>query len=323
VQILTDAECDDALARIRRRHENRDDPRWSEAEADSEQAPYTVLSYLRRRHASLPRGLAADDLADALTVSGWTHYQQLKHERDLLRLVRTYGHSFGDLAAYLGLRSRQGAQDHLDALNALLAEYTRINGERRGPATGDGKTSALTRLPRASRKTRGADAHATRTQRRRVRLKLARTDWITTNHALLTDAITELLEQAAWLDLVPYASDEPAPEQADEETENGGGTRQPTPRRHSGEGSTEHETTTAEVDLGDYLHWLAQDLAADEPDPATLANLGLALGELRTHKTVTAQEPHHGIHKAIRHADRLRAGFNAIGTSRPTAKAEN
>ncbi len=147
---VTDAEADDALRRIRRRHEARDDPRWSEAEPDYDQAPHTVLSYLRRRHGTLPRGLAGDDAADALLVSAWTHYQQLKQERDLLRLARTYGHSFGDLAAYLGLRSRQGAQDHLDALEALLAEYSRINQEPRKPATGDGKTSALTRLPRAA-----------------------------------------------------------------------------------------------------------------------------------------------------------------------------
>jgi hypothetical protein len=156
-----------------------------------------------------------------------------------------------------------------------------------------------------------------------VRLKLARADWISTNHTPLTDAITELLDQAARLDLLPHPSDDPAATEPDEDPDDDAAAQQPRPQQDNGDDTPGHETRSSEENLGDYLHWLAQDLTDDELDPGTLANLGLALGELRTQQTVTAQQPHHGIHKAIRHAERLRAGFNQIGTSRPTAKAEN
>lgn len=67
-----------------------------------------------------------------------------------------------------------------------------------------------------------------------------------------------------------------------------------------------------EVALGDYLTWLAEDLASEAVTDGTLDALGLVRGELRCHPVVAAQPVNHGIHQAIRAADRLRADYAAL-----------
>uniref|UniRef100_UPI003F491B0E hypothetical protein n=1 Tax=Pseudonocardia sp. CA-138482 TaxID=3240023 RepID=UPI003F491B0E len=281
---VTDAERDAALARIARRHQARDDSRWSEAGTEARD----VLDYLRR--APTAAGLAAHDIWDELVLAAWVHWDERRRERERLHRARHHGLSYAELGRYLGIGTRQGARDYLDRLDALCAEYTRINHTRYGPATGDGATDPLARLAGTTRATRGADVHATRARRAHHRTRAAAADWITTHQPLVTATVRGLLEQTARVGIHAEPGDD-----------------------------------TEEAGLGDYLHWLTQDIDPDlNPDgirPDTMATLGLALGELRDHPTLAATAANHGLRHALAAADQLRATYaeqaGAAGYRRP------
>jgi hypothetical protein len=179
---VTDRERDTALARIAARHLRREDTRWSEANADSDTAAYDVLAYLRRRHAQLPIGLAADDIWDELVLSAWVYWDQRRRERELLHRARCYGLSLSELGRYLGIATRQGMRDYIDRLDALLAEHSLIATAAPGPATGDGRTDPLSRFLGTSRAQRGTDVYSARARRVAARAKPARDDWIIAHH---------------------------------------------------------------------------------------------------------------------------------------------
>lgn len=279
---VTDRERDAALARITRRHRDHDDPRWSAAGLDEHSDVRDVLEHLRRTPS--PASLAAHDIWDELVLAAWVHWDERRRERERLHRARRHGLSYSELARYVGITTRQGMRDYLDRLDAVLDEYTRINHTRHGPATGDGATDPLARLAGTTRAARGADVHAARARRAANRARAATTDWITTHQSQVVATVRRLLEQAARAGVHPEPGDD-----------------------------------TAEAGLGDYLHWLAQDLDAVSTGqplrPDTIATLGLALAELRTHPTPAALPPNHGLRLALAAADQLRATYaQAAGT---------
>lgn len=297
---VTDRERDAALARITTRHLRREDTRWSEANSDSDTAAYDVLAYLRRRHTQLPVGLAADNVWDELTLSAWIYWDQRRRERELLHRALYLGLSLSDVGRYLGITTRQGTRDHLDRLDALLAEYAHIRATPTQAATGDGATDPLARFPGTTRASRGADVHTTRARRATTRHRPTRTDWITTHHDRIRTVITAVLTHTARISIHP-TPDTPEPDTPDAD---GIGAAQ----------VAEHDDPPSDLDdgLGDYLTWLAEDLATDDLDPATIATLGLALGELRTHPALTALPTNHGLRRALATADELRSDYAAL-----------
>lgn len=280
---ITDRERDAALARIARRHAKYDDPHWSEANADSEDAAHEVLRYLARNHSRLPRQLVADDVWDELILEAWCEWDWRARRSERHHRALRCGLSLADLGRYLGIESRQGMQDHLDRNDALVAEYRRINGEPVLPATGDGSTDPLSWFLGRPRAARGADVHAGRQARHRRRTKPARQDWITQHQDMIVSVVRDLLDQAARIGLHPDPTDD-----ADELGTDG---------------------------LGDYLHWLRQDYHRG-CDSGTIATLGLALGELRSHSTVRPLPNNHGLRLVMARADRLRAAYGQLAPYR-------
>lgn len=122
-----DLERDDALARIARRHQKHDDPRWSGAGTEARD----VLDYLSRHRDRLPRQVADDDAWDELVLSAWVYWNERRRERELLRHALARGLSLGEVGAFVGLHSRQGLRDHLDSLDARLHEYHHLTREHR------------------------------------------------------------------------------------------------------------------------------------------------------------------------------------------------
>jgi hypothetical protein len=322
---VTDAERDQAIARIARRHAEIDDTRWSEAHAESDTAAREVLSYLRRRHLSLPHAVAAADVWDELVLNAWLYWEERRRERDLLRRARRYGLSLRELGAFLGIGTAQGMTDYLDRLDALLTEHarhtrhpTRDDPDHAAPPTGDTTPPDLRRAPHIatsfvgrSRDVRGADVHTAREHRAGQQPRPARDTWLEHHAPRIASVIADLLTQAARIGLRPNADDfhdagdsttvsspaEPPPGSAPRE-------------RNSPEEQTEN------TDLPDYLSWLAAYLESPDPDgaqvrftPATISSLGLVLGELRTHPAAAALPRNHGLHTAMSAADRLRADY--------------
>ena len=56
-------------------------------------------------------------------LAAWIHWDERRRERELLRRARGYGHSLGELGAFLGLASRQATYEYLDRLEALLEAH--------------------------------------------------------------------------------------------------------------------------------------------------------------------------------------------------------
>ena len=118
-----DRERDAALHRIAARHARCEDYRWSEAGWEGDDAARDVLAYLRRHHARLPREVSSADALDGLVLAAWIHWDERRRERELLRRARGYGHSLGELGAFLGLKSRQATYEYLDRLDALVEAH--------------------------------------------------------------------------------------------------------------------------------------------------------------------------------------------------------
>jgi hypothetical protein len=268
-----DVERDAALSRIERRHLRANDPRWSEAGTE----PRDVLDYLRVRRGQLPSLVTDDDAYDELVLSAWVFWDERRRERELLHHVLRRGLSLSQVGRYLGIASRQGMRDYLDRLDALLDDYTSIRKTLRGPARGDGTTDPLDVWVHTTRAHRGADVHAARAKRARARVKPDRENWIATHDTRIAAAIRDLLAQAARLGITSRAS----------------GTGQ-------------------DPDIGDYLHWLTEDLDASDFDDGTFGALGLVIGELRGHPYVADRSENHGIHQAIATVSQLRADFGGL-----------
>jgi hypothetical protein len=118
---ISAAERDAAIARIDRRHARIDDPRRSELGTD----PRDVLAFvLNRGPVGVPRWVSAADHTDALVLWTWLWWEDRRTERRLLRQGLAAGLSLSDLGAPLGITTRQGTQDRLDRLTALL-DYDR------------------------------------------------------------------------------------------------------------------------------------------------------------------------------------------------------
>ena len=265
-----DQERDDALRRIALQLDRFDDSRRSEAGTEARE----VLSYVRSRHAQLPRALTSAIGRDELILSAWVYWDERRRERELLHRTLREGKALAEVGAFLGIRTRQGMRDYLDRLDALLAEYHRATGSSRGPATGDGTTDALRRHGGRSRAERGADVHSTRAGRAAARQKPTRAAWIERHHQRITATVQDLLAQCARLGIHPHPSDE------DDLPE-----------------------------LGDYLAWLAEDLGRGEFDHGSFGSLGLTLGDLRPHPALQTLAANHGLQLAIRAVDRLRADY--------------
>ena len=270
-------ERDDALRRIALQLDRFDDSRRSEAGSEARE----VLSYVRSRHAALPRALTSAIAGDQLVLSAWVYWDERRRERDLLKRVLREGKSLAEVGAFLGIRTRQGMRDYLDRLDALLAEHERSTATVISPATGDGATDPLRRYGSRTRAERGADVHATREKRAASRLKPTRELWIERNHQRIQAAVRALLEQCARIGVHPHASD-------DDDL----------------------------AELGDYLTWLEEDLRHGEFDQGTFGSLGLALVDLRPHPSVIELSANHGLRLAIRAVDQLRADYADLTAER-------
>ena len=157
---VSSAELDAALARIHRRHDRIDDPRRSELGTE----PRDVLAYLQRHSIRLSRAVATDDVADELVLHAWVWWEERHRERSLLRRARHLGVSLSELGAQLGLTTRQGMQDYLDRLDALLTTGLR-------------------------------DEQLTRAERRQARARLQEQPWIETYHQDIAAVIDRLLTE--------------------------------------------------------------------------------------------------------------------------------
>lgn len=234
----THAEVAAALARIQARHERADD----QHRAAMGTGPREVLDYLRRRSSNTPRATAADDVWDELILSAALHWEELERERSLLRRARSLGLSLSELGAHLGIRTRQGTQDYLDRLDALVQAGT-------------------------------PDVHLSREARRRAKARPADQRWLDEHHEEVHGALDRLLGQVARV----FPNDAGACESAD------GG-----------------------------LEWVDElrvDVEAGDLTPATMGLLGLVLGELRVDPEVQALDRGHGVHRALRAAEGLRARY--------------
>lgn len=149
--------------------------------------------------------------------------------------------------------------------------------------------------------------HATRAARRAAREQGSRRRWIAEHQQIITSTLERLLREGARLGLRPDPSEDPGDDSTDQEY-------QPVSGNPDGDvdGAGDGDLDGAGPGLGDYLAWLAEDLADDAVADGTFGALGLALGELRGHPVVTAAPTNHGIHQAIRAADRLRADYAAL-----------
>lgn len=301
-----DRERDAAVARIAGRHMRWEDSRWSEAGSEGDDPARDVLDYLRRHHLRCPREISSADALDALVLSAWIWWDERRRERDLLRRARSYGHSLGELGAFLGLATRQATYEYLDRLDALVAAHVadqprqeRVARERvaaqqavdhveRDPnvIAGPLGTASLSAAQDLYRRTRGRRASAAgadpgpRRQRRRDQRALPQRErWIGDQRDRIGTVVAELLTQASRIGL---------------ET---------------------REQESDDLELEDILAILARHHQHGQYTEATFAALGLALGELRHHGEVTVLARNHGIHQAIAEADRLRAAFAALGSA--------
>lgn len=114
---ISAAERDAAIARIDRRHARIDDPRRSELGTE---ARNVIRFVLERGAAGVPQWVRAADQADALVLWTWCWWEDRRTERQLLRQGLSAGLSLADVGAPLGIGTRQGTQDRLDRLDALL-----------------------------------------------------------------------------------------------------------------------------------------------------------------------------------------------------------
>lgn len=240
----TSSEVDAALARIQARHEKADD----QHRASMGTEPRDVLAYLRRRAPTVSRAIEADDIWDELTLSAALRWEELERERALLRRARSVGLSLAEVGAYLGIRTRQGTQDYLDRLDALVRVGT-------------------------------PDVHLTRAARRQAKARPNDQRWIDDHHSDVREVVTELLSQVDRFTAVSASG---------------------------GDDVTEDERN----DTSEWLDELRADLVDGALSPATMALLGLVLGDLRTDPRVQSFDRGHGLHRSLRAAERLRARFS-------------
>jgi hypothetical protein len=121
---VSDAEKDEAISRIQRRHAD-DDLSYQYLLSDD---PLEALSYLRRRGR---QGLRGDpdgqghDVIDALTLRVWLWWRLEEHELYLLDQVDALGLNRRRVGARLGVTTGQGLVDRREYKRGLLADPNR------------------------------------------------------------------------------------------------------------------------------------------------------------------------------------------------------
>jgi hypothetical protein len=175
---ITTNELAETIQHIRRRHAAANDPTWGLITTD----PRDVLDYLAdyAHNPDNPEGVRSADAVDRITLAVWLWWDDRRREyaalRDALRLLHA-----SQVAAALGMTTRQGPRDRLDRLDALL-RYDRPNEK----LTRDARRAAALYVVHGD----------------------ARAAWIATRHVMLDDVATRLLDAAAryevaereWLD---------------------------------------------------------------------------------------------------------------------------
>lgn len=110
-------ELESAVQRIHARRTKVDDPNRELLGTD----PGEILDYLQKYDGpEIPRWVRQADVGDGLTLHVWTWWEDRRRERTLLRTGLREGIVLSQLGAPLGISSRQGVQDALDRLDALL-----------------------------------------------------------------------------------------------------------------------------------------------------------------------------------------------------------
>lgn len=315
-----DLERDDAIARIRRRHELVDDSRWSEAGADSDDPARAVLGYLRRHRGRFPRQVVQDDVWDELVLAAWVYWDERRREHELFSHALARGLSLREVGAYVGLHSGQGLRDHLDSIEARLVEHRRLTrspvGDRVDRGDIDGTRSAsgasgagavemtapstsstrdagsdgearrsrnpYLRFQGRSRASRGADGKFVRSQRATARQRPSREQWVRDHHTRIASVLAGLVTQA---DRVLH---------------------------HAADTDPGADPVAATLDPREYVDWVREDLEDDDVSDATIVSAGLAASGMRLLPTVTALPRHHALHGALRETDRLRADYGAL-----------
>lgn len=210
--------------------------------------PRDVLAYLRRRGPTTSRAIEADDIWDELVLSAALRWEELERERALLRRARSVGLSLAEVGAHLGIRTRQGTQDYLDRLDALV----RVGAP---------------------------DVHLTRAARRQAKARPSDQRWLDGHRSDVEEVVTELLRQVdRVIPVSPLGSGDVTEDERDE--------------------------------VSEWLDELRADVADGALSPATMGLLGLVLGDLRTGPSVRSLDRAHGLHRALRAAERLRARYS-------------
>lgn len=155
------------MERITRRRRQLDDPTTEMIGTD----PRDVLDYLHKHdHRGMPAWAAHADISDSLVLLNWLWWEDRRRRLTVLRAGRRHGMGLMQLGTPLGMRSRQGAQDLQDRLEALL-RYDRPDEK-------------LTRTGRRLSDPDDTDARAA---------------WIAANTHLIHDTARQLLTEAeAW-----------------------------------------------------------------------------------------------------------------------------
>jgi hypothetical protein len=155
-------------------------------------------------------------------------------------------------------------------------------GAHFGIRTRQGMRDHLDRLD-ALVETGTPDEQHTRDTRREARARPADQRWLDTHHDDMTTTISQLVEQLDRIDLSPTAADNA-------------------------------ETDGHEAEWVDELRLETQ---RGELTTGTMGVLSLALGELRVHPTVRDLDRGHGLHRALRAAERLRARYDEARAQHP------
>ena len=264
-----------------------------------------MLEHLRRHSAGLPVGVQADDIADALVLEAALWWSEREREAALLRRARALGMSLSEIGARLGLSSKSATREHLDRLEVLL-ELTAPAGFTRTPAAGprtrarpDGITDWGGRVPTTT--------DTTRARRQLARAAAGQHAWLHAHGHTVLGVITRLVSQIERA--LPRAAHAHDPQLPDSEPDTDGAGGVGMVRYGAAARTARAPVDDPDHDLGEWVDELRAELDATTPTPATMAALGLALGELDVHPGARALDPGHGLHRARRAAHRLRAAY--------------
>lgn len=105
------------IARIRKRRLSVDDPNAGRIPIE----PLGVLDYLRRYSSTgIPRWVLQAEALDAATLVNHLHWQMRSAQLWTLKRAVGMGHHLSTIGSEFGIKTRQGTQDRIDRLDALL-----------------------------------------------------------------------------------------------------------------------------------------------------------------------------------------------------------